>query len=172
MIRKIQESFRPCRAASDSAPSISSMMPLQERPMEETVDVVARNVAAYFEYQPTRQAAKTESSFPVSSGTAGIGKTRYGQELYDALQRDLSGRSKKLGLDYSPHYHYMLLDFSRSVELSPIDSHLHADTILGLRLAFSHFFDNRYDEDFRLFCHRVSSHHELFSISSVLSAIR
>ncbi|KAF9898834.1 hypothetical protein EC991_010262, partial [Linnemannia zychae] len=66
----------------------------------------------------------------------------------------------------------MLLDFGIDAKLGPIDTRLDADTILGLRLAYTHFFQGRYDEGFFDFCYRAVDYRGLFTISKVISAIR
>ncbi|KAG0068346.1 hypothetical protein BGZ92_004905, partial [Podila epicladia] len=101
-----------------------------------------------------------------------VGKTRYGRELYDALRRQLSPAAKENGLDYSPHYYYMLLEFGNRVELGPAEASLDAETILGLRLVYAHFFQGKYRERFSDFCYRAVGYRGLFTISSVIIAIR
>ncbi|OAQ29335.1 hypothetical protein K457DRAFT_155768 [Linnemannia elongata AG-77] len=172
VIKQIKGTFHPRSPGSDSARQLSSIMPWQERPMDATIDRVVENVGTCLSWQNDRRPAKAESSFLVCSGTAGIGKTRYGRELYDTLRRRLSEKAKAKGVDYSPHYHYMLLDFGIDAKLGPIDTHLDADTILGLRLAYTHFFQDRYDEGFSDFCYRAVDYRGLFTIPNVIIAIR
>ncbi|KAF9126218.1 hypothetical protein BG015_004744, partial [Linnemannia schmuckeri] len=99
-------------------------------------------------------------------------KTRYGRELYDALRRQLSSAAKVKGVDYSPYYYYMLLDFSNSVNLGPTEANLLAETILGLRLAYAHFFKGKYRERFPDFFYRAVKYRELFTISGTIISIR
>ncbi|KAG0273467.1 hypothetical protein BGZ96_004838, partial [Linnemannia gamsii] len=172
VIKQIKDTFHPRSPRSDSARQLSSIMPWQERPMDAAIDRVVENVGTCLSWQNDQQPAKAESSFLVCSGTAGIGKTRYGRELYDALRRRLSEKAKAKGFDYSPHYHYMLLDFGIYAKLGPIDTHLDADTVLGLRLAYTHFFQDRYDEGFSDFCYRAVNYRGLFTITNVIIAIR
>ncbi|KAG0012961.1 hypothetical protein BGZ81_001292 [Podila clonocystis] len=163
------------------------------------IDRVVENVGTCLSSQNNREIAKAESSFLVCSGTAGIGngtlislvllenlqlqcvndsalsplrKTRYGRELYDALRRQLSPAAKVKGLDYSPYYYYMLLDFGNLVNLGPAEASLDAETILGLRLAYAHFFQGKYRERFLDFCYRAVDYPKLFTISSIIIAIR
>lgn len=49
-------------------------MPLLERPMDTAINRVVGNVEKCLSWRSDRQTAKTESSFLVCSGTAGIGK--------------------------------------------------------------------------------------------------
>ncbi|KAG0247163.1 hypothetical protein BG011_001931, partial [Mortierella polycephala] len=172
VIKRVQGTFHPCSPRSDSARQLSSIMPLQERPMDAAIDRVVENVGTCLSWRSDRLPAKAESSFLVCSGTAGIGKTRYGRELYDTLRRRLSEEAKAKGNDYSPYYHYMLLDFAVDAKLGPIDTCLDADTVLGLRLAYTHFFHGRYYEGFLDFCYRTVNYRGLFTISNVIIAIR
>ncbi|KAF9537361.1 hypothetical protein EC957_008401 [Mortierella hygrophila] len=109
---------------------------------------------------------------PTTGGTAGIGKTRYGRELYHALRHELSPAVKVKGLNYSPYYHYMLLDFSSDVRLGLTEDTLWAETILGLRLAYAHFFQGKYYHGFPDFLYQTKDHNGLFTISNVINAIR
>ncbi|KAG0332554.1 hypothetical protein BG000_009916, partial [Podila horticola] len=171
VIKKIQETFHP-RRGSDSAPQVCRMMPLLERPMDTAIDRVVENVKACSSSQKDRQDAKSLSTFLVCSGTAGTGKTRYGQELYNTLRLHLSEKAKAKGVDYLPHHYYMLLDFSKDAMLRQSEASLDAETILGLRLAYSHFFQGKYGESFPDFCYRAVEHDGLFTISNVIIAIR
>ncbi|KAF9536019.1 hypothetical protein EC957_000859, partial [Mortierella hygrophila] len=163
VIKLIQSTFHPRRAGSDTQ-QLSHIMPWQERPMDVAIDRVVQNVGTCQSWQNYRPPAKAESSFLVCSGTAGIGKTRYGRELYDTLRRQLSEKAKAKDIDYSPHYHYMMLDFGNNAKLSSFDTHLDADTVLGLRLAYAHFFRDRYDQGISDFCFGAMEHLGFFSI--------
>ncbi|KAG0337508.1 hypothetical protein BG000_005333 [Podila horticola] len=157
-------------------------MPLQEREMAKAIDVIVENVGACLKWEDGRQNAKVESSFLVCSGTAGIGKTRYGRELYEVLQHQLSPAAEMKGVEYSsvvkysPHYYYLLLDFGNGVALGPCDDDIQADTIIGLRLAYSRFFGSKYRARFSDFHLQVSKllgkDQGLFSINNVMTAIR
>ncbi|KAF9318936.1 hypothetical protein BG006_003073 [Podila minutissima] len=172
VIKEIQGVFHPCDRGSYYAPQLSDLMPWQERPMGEAIDIVLENVGTCLSSQPDRQNAKAESSFLVCSGTAGIGKTRYGRELYGSLRHQLSTAAKIKGLEYSPYYHYMLLDFGNGVSLGAAEASLDAETILGMRLAYAHFFQGRYREGFPDFYYRAVKYCGLFTISAVIIAIR
>ncbi|KAF9900519.1 hypothetical protein EC991_007210 [Linnemannia zychae] len=171
-IKKIQGGFLPRYQGSYYIQHLSCCMPWQERPFGAAIDRVVENLGTCLAWQTDRQTAKTESSFLVCSGTAGIGKTRYGRELYDALKHQLSTAAKAKGIDYTPYYYYMLLDFGSNMNLSAAEAGLDAEIILGLRLAYSHFFQGKYQAGFLDFCYRADKHHELFTISSVIIAIR
>ncbi|KAG0272994.1 hypothetical protein BGZ96_005073, partial [Linnemannia gamsii] len=172
VIKQIKDTFRPRSPGSDSARQLSSIMPWQERPMDAAIDRVVENVGNCLSWRNDRQIAKAESSFLVCSGTAGIGKTRYGRELYDTLRRQLSPTAKVKGVDYSPYYYYMLLDFSKGVSLGTTEASLDAETILGLRLAYSHFFQGKYRERFPDFFYRAVKYRGLFTISRTIISIR
>ncbi|KAG0208983.1 hypothetical protein B0O80DRAFT_496941 [Mortierella sp. GBAus27b] len=172
VIKKIQGTFSRRDRIWDSAPQLSDRMPWQERPMAAAIDRVVRNVRTCLSWKIDRQIAKTESSFLVCSGTAGIGKTRYGRELYQTLQRELTSAARTKGLDYAPHYYYMLLDFDNGDNLRPEEAKFSAATILGLRLAYAHFFKGKYREEFPEFCHEAAQYEKLFTISRVIIAIR
>ncbi|KAF9080278.1 hypothetical protein BGX29_005463, partial [Mortierella sp. GBA35] len=66
----------------------------------------------------------------------------------------------------------MLLDFSNGVNLGPTEASLSAETILGLRLAYAHFFQGKYRERFPDFFYRAVKYRELFTISGTIISIR
>lgn len=80
------------------------------------------------------------------------------------------------GVEYSPYYYYLLLDFSNGVALGLCDDDIETEIIIGLRLAYSRFFGRKYRARFLDFHLQVSKllgkHQGLFSISNVITAIR
>ncbi|KAF9433003.1 hypothetical protein BGZ76_010018, partial [Entomortierella beljakovae] len=72
VIKKVQDSFHIRGRGSDTAPQVSSIMPLQERSMEKATGRVVENVGICLSSQKDNQAVKSMSSFLVCSGAAGI----------------------------------------------------------------------------------------------------
>ncbi|KAG0236962.1 hypothetical protein BGW42_002175 [Actinomortierella wolfii] len=93
-------------------------------------------------------------SFLVCSGAPGIEATKVKQ------------------IDFSPHYYHILLDFGTEISLGQDDAELSSKIILGLRMAYCHFFSGKYDVGYRAFYRRVADHKSLFDINSVIRAIR
>ncbi|GJJ77498.1 hypothetical protein EMPS_09857 [Entomortierella parvispora] len=172
VIKEIQDSFHPRGRGSDSAPKVSSLMPMLERPLDKAANRVIKNVINCLDSQKDEQVAKALSSFLVCSGTAGTGKTRYGQELSSYLRRHLSEKVKEKGLSYTPLQYYMLLDFYKDASLRQVESKLDAENILGLRMAYFHFFQGKYLEAYPDFYHQVADCRGLFTITNVIIAIR
>ncbi|KAK3817757.1 MAG: hypothetical protein J3Q66DRAFT_190071 [Benniella sp.] len=174
VIKEIQNLFDLRGRWSDSVPVVSNLMPLQERSMDEAIDTVIENVISYSAWEEHGQVAKTESSFLVCSGTAGIGKTRFGRELSNALRNGLSAAAKAKNVDYSPRHYYMLLDFSNGVNLTPGEERIAAEVILGLRLVYYHFFRGKYTQVFPSFVFQALKLNRsgLFTIDNVVGAIR
>ncbi|KAG0014800.1 hypothetical protein BGZ81_000252 [Podila clonocystis] len=172
------------RRLSGSVKTLPNMMPYLERDTEKAINRVVKNVTACLSREPTLQPAKSESAFLVCCGTAGIGKTRFGRELFGALKDKLSSRyeasrpAKDRGLDtidnfkYSPKHLYLLLDFNNGLKLDADDRHLTADIILGLRLAYLHFFEGRYGKRFPDFRLAARDSSQSFTIAAVIDAIR
>ncbi|KAF9177326.1 hypothetical protein BGZ51_008892 [Haplosporangium sp. Z 767] len=98
-------------------------------------------------------------------------ETRYGRELYNALKEKLSATAKEKGIIYSPHYYYMMLDFARGVSLTMAEVGLGAEHTLGLRLAYAHFFQDKYEGGFPSFVFKALKHKELFTIARTIIAI-
>ncbi|CAG8637471.1 10234_t:CDS:2, partial [Paraglomus occultum] len=172
VIKDIQSNFHPRVVRSANAPLLSELMPLQERPMENAIGIVVGNVQGYLAWTGNKNVAKTESTFLVCSGTAGIGKTRYGQELFGTLQSKLSPAAQEKGFDFSPCYYYMLLDFSNGVSLGLEEEKLSPEIILGLRLAYSYFIQGKYQEQFPEFRFKALNYFGYFTITNVIIAIR
>jgi len=101
-----------------------------------------------------------------------LGKTRFGQELNSTLRQYLPEKVREKGLNYSPCHYYMLLDFIKSAMLRQFEAGLDAEIILGLRLAYHHFFQGKYYAFYSDFAYRVLDHREIFTISNVFLAIR
>ncbi|KAG0249045.1 hypothetical protein DFQ27_000456, partial [Actinomortierella ambigua] len=173
VIKKIQGALQPRDQVTDFVPHLPSAMPWQEprESMKEAVTTVASNVVTYKASQG-HLVAKPSSSFLVCSGAPGVGKTRYGYELYETLRHRLSEATKQRGDDFSPQYYRLLLNFSTDIYLGPGDADLSSDIILGLRMAYSHFVGRKYREGFEEFFRHASRHKDLFTISRVIYAIR
>ncbi|KAF9090364.1 hypothetical protein BGX27_002282, partial [Mortierella sp. AM989] len=60
----------------------------------------------------------------------------------------------------------------KDTKLGTIEVKLDSEVILGLRLAYSHFFQGKYREGFGDFCYKALEHSGLFTISNVIIAIR
>ncbi|KAF9967355.1 hypothetical protein BGZ73_000572 [Actinomortierella ambigua] len=121
---------------------------------------------------PRNVVAKSTSSFLVCSGAPGVGKTRFGHELYDALQRRLPKAAKQQGLEFSPQFYHLFRDFSQDISLQLDDAELKSGIILGLRMAYSHFVGHKYQGSFDEFFRLASPHKDLFNLNSVIRAIR
>ncbi|GJJ68054.1 hypothetical protein EMPS_00400 [Entomortierella parvispora] len=172
IIEGIQGIFHPRGRVSDPVPKVSGMMPLLERPFDKPVKRVVANVINCIGSKKDRPVANALSSFLVCSGAAGIGKTRYGMELNNNLRQNLSKKVKEKGIDYSPYHYYAVLDFAKDAELHQFDAKLDAEIILGLRLAYFHFFQDKYIESFLDFHYRAKDNYGLFTLSNVIIAIR
>ncbi|KAG9062191.1 hypothetical protein KI688_006523 [Linnemannia hyalina] len=160
------------RATSELSDAFEETLPKKaihtvvQRPPQVHAPVLARASTPL----PNHPSAQFRTSSPLS--VPHVGKTRYGRELYHALRHGLSPAVKVEGLNYSPYYYYMLLDFSRDVGLSQTEDTLWAETILGLRLAYAHFIHGKYYHGFLDFLYQTKDHKGLFTIANVIVAIR
>ncbi|GET04772.1 hypothetical protein GLOIN_2v1878909 [Rhizophagus clarus] len=139
-------------------------MPLKERDTKEALTVFENNVTKSF----NRFASKSSFNFLVCGGAAGIGKTRWGREFFNSVER----QHWNLPLSWSkPKYLYLLLDFVNGVRLGSLDKDLEASTILGLRVAFDYFVRRKREMSFEAFKILAKPLINFFGIELVFSHI-
>jgi hypothetical protein len=98
-----------------------------------------------------------------------IGKTRYGDELFKYLKNDQSWVPSwwKDNL----HIESLYVDFGNGCQLDLYDDHLSPTIIIGLRIAYVFFIENKYDMKFETFRRLVWEYREIFNISGVFDFI-
>ncbi|GES73716.1 hypothetical protein GLOIN_2v1720049 [Rhizophagus clarus] len=143
------------------------LMPLKERDTGSILRVITDN--AYKALFPLT--SKTDFNFLVCGGAPGIGKTRWGIELFESLKRDWTPPSK--WTDTKPHFLYFLLDFVNGVRLSEFDQKLSASIIIGLRIAYKFFAQDKMSFDsFKYAALTIEESLSAFNINLVLDRIR
>ncbi|RUS16922.1 hypothetical protein BC937DRAFT_90638 [Endogone sp. FLAS-F59071] len=152
-------------------------MSWKEREMDDAIDKVVNNVYLYVLHvnaSPERRApAKTDTKLLVCSGARGIGKTRYGLELYTAIGNILPTKIlSKYGIVYEPSFIYLASDFGNGARLREDERTLSADKILALRLAYYFFIDGKYDKSYAKFLSSVKKYWDLFQLEDVIKSIR
>ncbi|GET55644.1 hypothetical protein GLOIN_2v1729495 [Rhizophagus irregularis DAOM 181602=DAOM 197198] len=114
--------------------------------------------------------AKTNYRILLCGGAPGIGKTRYGIELFNCLDEEWkTSRGKK------PHMLYMLLDFSSGYALDEYeiqgDMKIASEIIFGLRLAYYFFVNEKYVWSFAMFSTKANEYKHIFKLDNVLAHI-
>ncbi|CAI2163645.1 12433_t:CDS:2 [Funneliformis geosporum] len=157
---------------SNKTIKIPEKMPLKERDINESLMVFNSNVNNSFD--PTT--SKSNFDFLVCSGAAGIGKTRWGKEFFNSIERDWKPPSKPQDWEDNlwswkePHFLYLFLDFVNGVRLSDLDVNQSASIILGLRIAYDYFARDKMS--FEAFQFQALYFIDRFRINCVLSWIQ
>ncbi|PKY31700.1 hypothetical protein RhiirB3_475297 [Rhizophagus irregularis] len=155
--------------SSDRTPGFSSSIPLKERNMESAIKSISKNFKQSF-YTP-QTVAKQTLQFLVCCGAPGIGKTRYGLELFNHLKNN----SEKVLVDLhsqpvpDPDFLSIYLDFGQDVELDCYDNNLTADSAIALRIAYKFFVvDESYQMQFNVFRQKIYDH---FKVNSTIESL-
>ncbi|UZO08772.1 uncharacterized protein OCT59_029023 [Rhizophagus irregularis] len=149
-------------------------MALKQRDLKQAIDVIDRNFCnsldkkeAIKKETPT---AKTNYRILLCGGAPGIGKTRYGVELFNCLDKEW-----KISKGQKPYMLYMLLDFSNGYALDEYeiqgDMKIASEIILGLRLAYYFFVKKKYVMSFAMFSTKANEYKHIFKLDNVLAHI-
>ncbi|GBC22477.2 hypothetical protein GLOIN_2v1729495 [Rhizophagus irregularis DAOM 181602=DAOM 197198] len=114
-------------------------MALKQRDLKQAIDVIDRNFCNSLDKQEAIKketpTAKTNYRILLCGGAPGIGKTRYGVELFNCLDKEW-----KISKGQKPYMLYMLFDFTNGYALDEYeiqgDIKIASEIILGLRLAY------------------------------------
>ncbi|KAG0001405.1 hypothetical protein BGZ65_003520 [Modicella reniformis] len=108
-------------------------MPLKDRNFKSVLNVISVNVRRMLDGSQS----KTAFNMLVCSGAPGIGKPRFGKELFHYLQEhwelpDPWTREKV-------HLKYLYMDFGRGIQLVEKSKEIDASVIMELRMAYCYF---------------------------------
>ncbi|KAF9406951.1 hypothetical protein BGZ76_006232, partial [Entomortierella beljakovae] len=148
------------------------IMPLKDRNFNRAFNLITANVLNNLR----GSVSKADFHLVVCAGAPGIGKTRYGMELYSHLKDNwitpTDKRPSRWGVA-NIRFHYIHLDFGNGIKLDVEDYKiLNPSIIIGLRIAYGHFIQGKYKTTFETFRRHVGSHVDLFNISDVLESIQ
>ncbi|CAB5359142.1 unnamed protein product [Rhizophagus irregularis] len=102
----------------------------------------------------------------VSSGAPGIGKTRFGMELFDHIQKNWKPPQEWNDV----HFEYLYMDFGTSLYLDDYDCELIPTVIFGLRIAYVFFMEKNYYITFQVFRSLVLAYgNDIFFFESVIN---
>ncbi|CAG8582460.1 13754_t:CDS:2 [Acaulospora morrowiae] len=140
-------------------------MPFMERDTNQAITRIIRNIGNHI------KGSKSKADFDilVSGGAPGIGKTRFGQELFKHLEGSQNDwvPSEWTNLQLKDLY----LDFGNGCRLDSYDDELTPTVIIGLRIAYVFFIERKYDMKFITFRDRVWEYRENFKIPNVFECI-
>ncbi|CAG8579920.1 1510_t:CDS:2, partial [Acaulospora morrowiae] len=105
-------------------------MPFMERDTDRAISRIIRNIKNHLKGSNS----KADFDILVSGGAPGIGKTRFGQELFKQLENNQNDwvPSKWTNLQLKDLY----LDFGNGCQLDSYDDELTPTVIIGLRIAY------------------------------------
>ncbi|CAB5394946.1 unnamed protein product [Rhizophagus irregularis] len=136
----------------------SNDMPLQQRDF--TVKIKETAVA-----NVRRKRSNSNYWCIVSAGAPGIGKTRFGIELFDYIKQNWEPPEEWGDV----HFEYLYMNFGNGFYLSGYDSELKLEVILGLWIAYAFFIEKKYDTTFQVFRSRALQYgKDIFIFDSVI----
>ncbi|GJJ68147.1 hypothetical protein EMPS_00493 [Entomortierella parvispora] len=141
------------------------IMPLKDRDFTVAVDMITKNV----KFRHENNLSKANFHMIVSGGAPGIGKTRFGKELFNHL-KDTWIPPEWKGCDLI--FKYLRMDFGSGIKLTEEDVATdNPDIIIGTRIAFCFFIEGRYELSFAQFRNEIKSNINMFTIGNVMPAI-
>ncbi|CAG8515823.1 7631_t:CDS:2 [Funneliformis mosseae] len=143
-------------------------MPLMDRDITNAIVTILKNV----DNNLKNCKAKTDFFILVSGGAPGIGKTQFGEELFNNIQSDWILPVEWIIDGRKPYFEYIYLDFSNDINLKNENCELDSTVIIGLRIAFTFFIKRKYDIVFEAFRALAKLYIKIFNISMVFESIR
>lgn len=121
------------------------IVPLKDRDFSGAVHMIENNVSSNL------AGSKSKPNFHmlVSGGAPGIGKTRFGEELFNHLKQHWVPPSPWTSTN--THLEYLHMDFGNGIQLEKEDKDLTPTVIIGLRIAYCFFVEGKYDMKFAVF---------------------
>ncbi|GBB83569.1 hypothetical protein RclHR1_10260012, partial [Rhizophagus clarus] len=140
-------------------------MPFMERNTDQAILVITKNIQNRLQGSK----AKTDFNILVSGGAPGIGKTRFGSEIFKYLENNQNWAPPawKNNLQLENLY----VDFGNGCQLDSYDDELTPTIIIGLRIAYVFFIEGKYTMKFETFRDRVWKYKDIFKISNVFECI-
>ncbi|GBC05179.1 hypothetical protein RclHR1_06080008 [Rhizophagus clarus] len=140
-------------------------MPFMERNTDQAISEITKNIGNHLKGSK----AKTDFSVLVSGGAPGIGKTRFGSEIFKHLKdnQNWAPPAWKNNLQLENLY----VDFGNGCRLDSYDDELTPTVIIGLRIAYVFFIEGKYTMRFETFRDRVWKYKDIFKISNVFECI-
>ncbi|CAB5333869.1 unnamed protein product [Rhizophagus irregularis] len=143
------------KGTSNNLPDVLSM-PLQQRNFEVAMNYVNETIYSNI----AGRDGKSNYWCIVSGGAPGIGKTRFGQELFNQVRNDMPQYIQNIYNDCKIphdrrktdiHLEYLCIDFGNGHMLTPQDYGMDASIILSLRIAHAFFIEKEYGMTFQEF---------------------
>ncbi|KAG0045713.1 hypothetical protein BGZ83_009041 [Gryganskiella cystojenkinii] len=141
------------------------IMPLKDRDFTPAVRLITHNV----KFRQEGSDSKSNFHMIVSGGAPGIGKTRFGKELFSHLAGSwLPPEWAENNLQFE----YLKMDFGNGIALNMADNGCdNPSIIIGHRIAYCFFIEGKYEMTFQRFQALIEGHINLFTIDRANVAI-
>ncbi|CAB4491617.1 unnamed protein product [Rhizophagus irregularis] len=140
-------------------------MPFMDRDTNQAITKIIRNI----ENRLKGSKAKTDFDMLFSGGAPGIGKTRYGDELFKRLENNQNWVPPEW--ENKLHIRRIYLDLGNGCKLDSYDDDLTPTVIIGLRIAYVFFIEKKFILSFTNFRDRVWKYRDIFKIPNVFDCI-
>ncbi|CAB4391454.1 unnamed protein product [Rhizophagus irregularis] len=140
-------------------------MPFMDRDTNQAITKIIRNI----ENRLKGSKAKTDFDMLFSGGAPGIGKTRYGDELFKRLENNQNWVPPEW--ENKLHIRRIYLDLGNGCKLDSYDDDLTPTVIIGLRIAYVFFIEKKIILSFTNFRDRVWKYRDIFKIPNVFDCI-
>ncbi|RGB42311.1 hypothetical protein C1646_662393 [Rhizophagus diaphanus] len=139
-------------------------MPFMERDIDKAIARITRNIESHL----TNSQSSADYDILVSGGAPGIGKTRYGDELFKHLENNQYWVPSEWK---NNHIESLYIDFGNDCKLNSYDDELTPTLIIGLRIAFVFYIKGKYQMKFETFRRLIGKYCVIFTISDVFESI-
>ncbi|CAG8545694.1 24076_t:CDS:2 [Racocetra persica] len=137
-------------------------MLLQQRNFEKALKNINKNTSS----NDLQKEGKSNYWYLVSAGAPGIGKTRFGQELFEYAKQNWKP-PQSWG---DAHFEYLHMDFGKGIQLDDYNCELNVSVIFGLRIAYAFFIESKYYILFEEFRAKALMHgKDIFIFDSVIT---
>ncbi|PKY62831.1 hypothetical protein RhiirA4_490071 [Rhizophagus irregularis] len=140
-------------------------MPFMERNTDQVILEIMKNIQNHLQGSKS----KIDFNILVSGGAPGIGKTRFGSEIFKYLENNQNWVPSEW--ENNLQLISLYLDFGNGCKLDSYDDELTPTVIIGLRIAYLFFIDGKYTMKFEAFRRLVWEYREIFNISEVFASI-
>ncbi|GES94614.1 hypothetical protein GLOIN_2v1484476 [Rhizophagus clarus] len=147
---------------TDTDTSQFNWLPLKDRDVSKIATIVKDNVINNWKAIFSHTYAKSDFSILVCGGAPGIGKTRFGDELFNSIETN--GESLFRNITKFKNFEYIYLDFGNSIRLDEQDYPLKNEEIICLRILYEYFIMKKYNLNFSVFWDRVLPYIKILNI--------
>ncbi|CAG8650665.1 394_t:CDS:2 [Paraglomus brasilianum] len=168
VMKEILKNARSVPPSNFTSKTVTTCMPLKDRDvvLERAMEIVNSNVRNSLSGTKETSVPKANQRFLLENAV--WERTISCTQNHQNERKDSAWRQH----DLTPHFEYLLVDFSNVMWDPEEERGLDAGTILALRIAFIFFVYHSYTLDFKNFCHQALKYKDFFKFANVISGIR